>query len=97
VISISYKLGYRGTFIFSASLFAAASIVLFLHYSHYDEFSPFLVFTIALLPAMAYFFYWAMKVFRNIEAADFKNSLLMNITASACTNIGFAIITILRH
>ena len=97
VKSMSYKLGYRGTFIFSAILFLSANVLLFFYFNATATKMSFFVFTIALFPAVAYFFYWAMQVFKNIKAANFRNSLLMNIIAAFCTNTGFIILTILKH
>lgn len=96
VLSISNKLGYRGTFIFSAILFALANVLLFFYFKGEAKKMSFYLFTIALLPAVAYFFYWTIQVFRNVSAANFKNSLLMNIIAAFCTNTGFILLTILK-
>lgn len=97
VISISYKLGYKGTFLFSGILFTAANLVMFLYFKNHNLLYSFYVFTMALLPAVAYFFYWAIMVFKNYKAANFRSSLLMNIIASLCTNTAFILLTILRH
>jgi len=97
VTSISYKLGYRGSFIFSGALFLAANVLLYFYFTAAGKMISFYVFSIALLPAVAYFFYWALQVFKQTKAANFKNSLLMNVIASFCTNTGFILLTILRH
>lgn len=97
VISISYKLGYRGTFIFSAILFLMANATLYWYFNGESKMMSFIIFTIALSPAVIYFFYWFIKVSRNSKAANFKNSLLMNVIAAFCTNTGFVLLTILRH
>lgn len=97
VTSISYKLGYRGSFIFSGILFVAANILLYFYFTETGRMMSFYIFSIALLPAVAYFFYWALQVFKQTKAANFKNSLLMNVIASFCTNTGFILLTILRH
>jgi 1,4-dihydroxy-2-naphthoate octaprenyltransferase len=97
VISISYKLGYRGTFIFSGLLFVLANLALYLYFNKQNDTVSFFIFSMALLPAVAYFFYWAIKVFNNSNAANFKNSLLMNTIAAFCTNIAFVLLTILKH
>lgn len=97
VTSMSYKLGYRGSFIFSGFLFAAANLLLYYYFTGDGHKMSFYIFSIALLPAVAYFFYWALQVFKQTEAANFKNSLLMNVIAAFCTNTGFILLTILKH
>jgi 1,4-dihydroxy-2-naphthoate octaprenyltransferase len=97
VISISYKLGYRGTFLFSGLLFIAATVLMFIYFKNHNHLYSFYVFILALLPAVAYFFYWAIKVFKNFEAANFRSSLWMNIIASLCTNTAFILLTILKQ
>ena len=97
VESISYKLGYRGSFIFSAFMFSAATLLLYYYFTEEGKKMSFFIFTIALLPAVAYFFYWAIQVFKQTKAASFKNSLLMNVIAAFCTNTGFILLTILKH
>lgn len=97
VISISYKLGYKGTFIFSAILFLSANLILYYYFQQKNELKSLYIFSLALLPAVAYFVYWALRVFANQNAANFRNSLLMNVIASLCTNTAFILLTILKH
>lgn len=89
VETISYKLGYRGTFIFCASVYSVA--MLFLGYTFLSSlmFAQFLILLIFFLPILVYFFWWAAKVWKNTDAADFKHTMRMNILASICTNLGF--------
>ncbi len=96
VVSISYKLGYRGTFVFSATLFLLANVLLFFYFDTASKEMSFYLFAIALLPTVAYFFYWAIQVFKDVRAANFRNSLLMNVIAAFCTNTGFLLLTLLR-
>lgn len=96
VTTISYILGYKGTFVFSGLLFVAASVLMFLYFKNLNNLTLFFVFTLALLPAVAYFFYWAIKVFKNHEAANFRSSLLMNVIAALCTNTAFILLTIMN-
>jgi 1,4-dihydroxy-2-naphthoate octaprenyltransferase len=89
VETISYKLAYRGTFIFCASVYSVA--MLFLGYTFLSSlmFAQFLILLIFFLPILVYFFWWAAKVWKNTDAADFKHTMRMNILASICTNLGF--------
>jgi 1,4-dihydroxy-2-naphthoate polyprenyltransferase len=97
VETISYKLGYRGTFLFCASVYAVA--MLFLGYTFFSSLliAQFFVLLIFFSPILVYFFWWAVKVWKHTEAADFTNTMRMNILASSCTNLGFITVLILNH
>lgn len=96
VTSISYLLGYRGTFLFSSLLFVLAEIVLYVYFSRQGNLKAFYVFSFSLLPAVAYFFYWFSRVYVNQKAANFKNSLMMNIIAATGTNTAFILLTFFK-
>jgi|SRR5450432_618005 len=94
VKSISSRLGYRGTFIFTAIVYSFAFIVLAYHFfSQLDEYKFFALAT-CMLPILVYFFIWARKVWKDVSAASFSNTMRMNIIASVCTNLGFLILVI---
>jgi 1,4-dihydroxy-2-naphthoate polyprenyltransferase len=97
VQTISYKLGYKGTFIFCASVYSVA--MMFLGYTFLSSlmFAQFLILLLFFLPILVYFFWWAAKVWRNTAAADFKHTMRMNILASTCTNLGFITTLIMNH
>ncbi|MBX9784535.1 MAG: UbiA family prenyltransferase [Chitinophagaceae bacterium] len=97
VETISYKLGYRGTFVFCASVYSVA--MLFLGHTFLSSlmFTQFLIILLFFLPILVYFFWWAAKVWKHTDAADFKNTMRMNILASTCTNLGFITVLILNH
>jgi 1,4-dihydroxy-2-naphthoate polyprenyltransferase len=97
VETISYKLGYRGTFIFCAAVYSVA--MAFLGYTFLSSLmiAQFLILLIFFAPILVYFFWWAGKVWENTDAADFKHTMRMNILASTCTNLGFITVLILNY
>lgn len=97
VETISYKLGYKGTFIFCAVVYSIA--MAFLGYTFLSSLLivQFFILLIFFSPILVYFFWWAAKVWKHTDAADFKNTMRMNILASACTNLGFITVLILNH
>lgn len=97
VNTISAMLGYRGTFIFTAVIYAAAVGVLAHLLITGFQTVQLLVLQIFLLPILVYFFIWAAKVWKDESKADFKNTMRMNLLASVCTNLGFITILILNH
>ena len=96
VQTISYKLGYKGTFIFTGIVYALAFGMLGVLFFLNNHLNHFLVLQIFMLPVFVYFFMWFSKVVKNNKEANFKNTMRMNLLASACTNAGFITLLILR-
>jgi 1,4-dihydroxy-2-naphthoate octaprenyltransferase len=96
VISISAKLGYRGTFIFCALMFILAMLCLGWYFGNNLELDRFLILQICMFPALVYFFWWMRKVFIDEAAANFKNTMTMNLVGSICSNAAFLIIVIIE-
>lgn len=97
VISISYLLGKKGTFVFSMLLFLSATFLLFLRFEQLDELNHFYWYLFIMLPVVLFFLYWMIRVWRNEKAADFRNSLLMNLLSTLCTTIFFIVLIITKH
>ncbi len=96
VITISYKLGYKGTFIFTGIIYAFAFCMLGLQFFLNLEWNRFFILQIFMLPVLVYFFVWFRKVVKNKKEANFKNTMRMNLLASVCTNLGFITLLILH-
>ncbi|GAC1429646.1 MAG: hypothetical protein NVSMB7_06190 [Chitinophagaceae bacterium] len=94
VNSISSRLGYRGTFIFTAIMYSIAFRVLAYHFFSALDWDKFIVLATCMLPVLVYFFIWARKVWKDTMAASFRNTMRMNIIASVSTNMGFLILVI---
>lgn len=88
-ITISYKLGYKGTFIFCLLAFLLSLVCFYCYFDTAGRFSNFLILQVCFIPAVIYFFYWFFKVWRNPVAADFEHTMKMNLIASVCLNICF--------
>jgi 1,4-dihydroxy-2-naphthoate octaprenyltransferase len=96
VNTISYKLGYIGTFIFCAIVYILAWIFMaqfFISNKHGDQL---LVIGIFFIPVIVYFIRWFVLVYKNSKEANFKNTMKMNWLAATCTNISFLILLIWR-
>lgn len=97
VISISYLLGKKGTFLFSLCFFLSATILMYLRFYHLGKLNYFYLYLFIMLPVVLFFLNWMIRVWRNGSAADFKSSLLMNMLSTFCTTIFFIILIILKH
>jgi 1,4-dihydroxy-2-naphthoate octaprenyltransferase len=92
-ITISIKLGIRGTFIFSGVLFMLAVLLAFGIF----ETKNLLVFLTCLLPVVAYYIIWFKKVGDDTENADFKHTMRMTMISSACMTLCWLCMLLIRN
>jgi 1,4-dihydroxy-2-naphthoate octaprenyltransferase len=97
VISLSFKLGYPGTFVFSALLFSAATLLMFLYFRRMDQMKYFPLFLGTMLPVVAWFLYWFVRVIRNVAQANYRNTMWMNLVTATCMNLFFLFLTLNRY
>ncbi|HEV7780237.1 MAG TPA: UbiA family prenyltransferase [Chitinophagaceae bacterium] len=92
VKTISYKLGYTGTFVFCAVIYALAWVFMAQFFIYKGEENKLLVLSIFFLPVIVYFSRWFLQVRKDVKAANFKNTMRMNWLAAICTNMAFLIL-----
>jgi len=97
VISISYKLGYIGTFVFSAVLFSIATGLLFYLFNLKNQQLGFLLFILITLPVVAKLSIWFNKVRKDTNHANFENTMSMNLLTSSCMNLYFLVLFLNNH
>ena len=96
VSTISYKLGYKGTFIFCALVYTLAWIFMAQFFIGKKQGNQLLMIGIFFIPVIVYFIRWFVLVHKNYQQANFKNTMKMNWLAATCTNISFMILLIWR-
>ncbi|HLF45095.1 MAG TPA: UbiA family prenyltransferase [Chitinophagaceae bacterium] len=96
VVTISYKLGYIGTFVFCAIVYVVAWLFMAQFFIRKGEENKLIVVSIFLLPIFVYFIKWLFLVKRNNKNANFRNTMIMNRTAAWSTNTAFIILLIWR-
>lgn len=90
VRTISMLFGYRGTFFFTAFLFAAANVMAYFHFVSFAfSLRPFWVMQLFFIPVTIYFLYWFVQVWKDTRAASFNHAMRMNLLASLCMNLCF--------
>lgn len=89
VKTISYKLGYKGTFLFTGIIYVLAFTMLGTQFFLDHQWNRFMLLQIFMAPVLVYYFIWFSKVWKNDKEASFKNTMRMNLVASVCTNSGF--------
>jgi 1,4-dihydroxy-2-naphthoate octaprenyltransferase len=96
VETISYKLGYSGTFIFCAIVYLLAWVFMAQFFIEKGKANQLLMIGIFFVPVLVYFIRWFLQVRKSYMAANFKNTMKMNWLAAICTNISFLILIIWR-
>ena len=71
--TLSMVLGVRGTFAFAAFLFALATVLMFVYWSRAGRLEYFWLFLCFILPVLAVFLKWLIKLQRDQSEANFKN------------------------
>lgn len=96
-MTISYRLGKRGTFIFTGIVFIATSIFAWKYFVHYYNIGHFKIFILFLLPVMGYFSYWLKIVWRNEAFADYTHAMRMAFVSSLSMIICFSVLFFLNQ
>jgi 1,4-dihydroxy-2-naphthoate polyprenyltransferase len=96
VETISYKLGYRGTFLFCAIIYTFAWVFMAQFFIGMDQVNKLLMISIFFIPVIVYFIGWFWKVWKDADAANFRNTMRMTWVAAICTNISFIVLLIWR-
>jgi 1,4-dihydroxy-2-naphthoate octaprenyltransferase len=97
VISISYKLGYVGTFIFSAICFSIATLFLFYFFHLKHQHIALVLFSLIMVPVVIKLSLWFNKVREDTVHADFENTMTMNLLTSTCMNLYFLLLILNNH
>jgi len=97
VISISYKLGYIGTFIFSAILFSIATSFLIYYFNLQHQQTYLVLFLVLMIPVIIKMSVWFNNVRKDTENANFENTMTMNLLTSVCMNAYFLILILNNH
>lgn len=92
VVTISYKLGYKGTFLFSGFMFILCNACYFLYFYKINHLDYFYIVQLFFIPIITFFIYWFSLVLKNKGNANFKNAMLMNLVAASCMNICFVVL-----
>ncbi|MBI3883790.1 MAG: UbiA prenyltransferase family protein [Sphingobacteriales bacterium] len=97
VTTISYILGYNGTFIFCGIIYLFAWLLMAQFFIMNNAVNKLVLVTFFFVPIIVYFTWWFLQVQKNIATANFKNTMQMNWIAAICTNTAFIILLIWNH
>ncbi len=97
VITLSSKLGYLGTFMFSGIMFVLCNALYYMYFKSVAHEYHFYLLQIFFLPIIVYFSWWLMQVVKDTGAANFKNTMRMSVIAACCMNSFFIFLIIEKH
>lgn len=88
-ITISLKLGIRGTFYFTALCFVVATAG-FVYFFNAFEYSRYVIyFLLAMAPVLVFFNIWFIRVYRNPAHANYSNTMWLSFISATCLNAFF--------
>jgi 4-hydroxybenzoate polyprenyltransferase len=88
-VTISSKLGVKGTFYFTSIVFGLAVVFFMLYFYLKHDHHVVIGFVCAILPILGYFFYWLIKVLRDKKNADYIHTMWLNVISGTCLNAFF--------
>jgi 4-hydroxybenzoate polyprenyltransferase len=88
-ITLSIKLGVKGTFYFAAIIFGIALTAFLLYFYFYHSTHIAWLFIIAIVPILIYFFYWFILVLKNKSNADYSHTMMLNYVSATMLNLFF--------
>lgn len=97
VVTLSYKLGFRGTFLFTGVMFVICNGFYYLYFSGIDRVNQFYILQLFFTPVLIFFLYWFTRVIKDNSEANFKNTMRMNSIAAICMNGCFVLLYLLNH
>lgn len=88
--TLSVLLGIKGTFVFTAIVFAIATLGFALYFTLFFKIKYAIVFVVSLSPVLLYFFIWFIQSRKNIEVVNYSRTMWLNFISAICLN-GFFI------
>ncbi len=88
-ITLSLLLGIRGTFVWTAIVFAMAVVGYFMFFKTYYSVDIFLIFLVFLLPVLFYYFRWMIKAWKDQNQVSYRRTMRLNLLSSVCLALFF--------
>lgn len=88
-ITLSLRLGVRGTFYFTALVFTLAVAGFCYYFSYFYQIQYAVVFMLTLSPVLLFFGWWFLKVRTDESKADHTNTMRLNMISATCLNAFF--------
>ncbi|MBC7412052.1 MAG: UbiA family prenyltransferase [Bacteroidia bacterium] len=96
VTTLSYSLGYMGTFVFTACMFGLCNLFYYLYFDNIHSLNQFYIVQLFFTPIVVFFIRWCFEVFEATTNANFKNTMRMNLIGAVCMNLCFVTLYLLN-
>lgn len=97
VVTLSYKLGYIGTFAFTAAMFVLCNVFYYLYFTTRELGMIFYIVQVFFIPIVIWFGVWFSLVWKDRRQANFRNTMRMNWVAAICMNSCFIVLIIINR
>ncbi len=97
VVTLSARLGIRGTFLYCAALYGLAFAVLGAWFATTGRGRLFALLLALFTPVLVWFLSWMRECWADPAAATHRATMRMSWGAAVCTNAAFFLIVLLRH
>jgi len=88
-LTISRRLGIRGTFYFVSGVFTIVTMGFVFYFNTFFGLKYAWTFIAALFPVVAFFFMWFFKVYQDPAKANFSHTMWLNFISATCLNAYF--------
>lgn len=88
-LTVSRRVGIRGTFVLAATFLGAAVVLFVVQFVSGSGWTTALFFLGLQTPTLIYFLWWAWGVWKDPTRADFRRTMTMNVLASGLMNVFF--------
>lgn len=83
-ITLSIKLGIKGTFLFTGLFFGLASLLYVLYFREYHQMKYAWAFLGSMSPVVLFFGWWFISVLKDEKKANFSNTMRLNFISATC-------------
>jgi 1,4-dihydroxy-2-naphthoate octaprenyltransferase len=87
--TFSLRLGVRGTFVWTMSIFAVASSLFFAYFLVYASWPIAALFLLMTSPVVFYFLNWMKAAWYDETKANYKSTMQLNLLSAICFNLFF--------
>jgi 1,4-dihydroxy-2-naphthoate octaprenyltransferase len=87
--TLSVLLGIKGTFYFVGAVFGLVTIAFIIFFNHFFSSKYSIIFLFALSPVVIFFVFWFLKVLKDENHADHKNTMRLNFISATFLNAFF--------
>ncbi|MFN5169283.1 MAG: UbiA family prenyltransferase [Cyclobacteriaceae bacterium] len=85
-VTLSSKLGVRGTFVFVMAVFAVASALYAAYFINTFSLNYAIAFLLALSPVILFFLIWLVRVWHDTRQANYGSTMWLNFISATCLN-----------